>query len=206
MLVNARGRSRVVLTTLTAVTLLPGVVASQPLDPTAVADVSTPIRAVGSFLLVLLFGGSLLTFSEGFVDRSVDASMESPLRSIAYGALAQIGLVLVGTYAVGQLAGLGSGNPIVGLVAFWVLALAWLALAGFGFTVVGAGLTEAAGTRQLWSGLAIGAAIAAFVWMLPTVLLGALASVVVVSIGIGGPTKRWLHASMDGDAEVESDA
>lgn len=191
---------------LAGVALLPGVTAAQPVDPAAVAEVSTPVRAVGSFVLVLLLGGTFLTLAEEFVDRSVDASMERPLTSIAYGAFAQIGLVLLGAYAVSQLASIGSGVPIVATASFWIVSLGWLALAGFGFTVVGAGLTDAAGDRQLWSGVAIGAAIAAFVWVLPTFGFGLLASIAVVSVGVGGLARRWLHASIGGDTEVEADA
>lgn len=206
MPVDVRVRSKATLTALTAVALLPGVTAGQPIDPTTVTDVSGPVRAVGSFVLVLLVGGAFLTFAEGFVDRSVDASMESPLRSIVYGLLAQISVALLGTYTASQIAGLGSGRPIIGLIAFGILVLGWLVLAGFGFIVVGGGLTDAAGNRQLWSGVAIGAGVAAFVWVLPTVLIAALVSIIVVSAGIGGPTKRWLHASAGDDTEIESDA
>ena len=200
MLPDVLARLRAPGTALTAVALFPGVTAARRIDPTAVADVSTPVRAAGSFVLVLLVGGTLLSLAAGFVDRSVDASMESPLRSIAYGTFAQIGLLLLGAYAVSQLVSIGSSRRIVGVVGFWIVSLGWLVLAGFGFTVVGAGLTDAAGDRQLWSGVAIGAGVAAFVWVLPTVLFGCSprsrsSRSASVASRDGGCTPRWTVTS-----------
>lgn len=157
-------------------------------------------------MLVLVSGGTVLYLSEEFVDRSVDASMESPVRSVLYGILAQVSVVFLGAYAVGQLAGIGSVGPLLSAAGIGIVAVLWIALSGLGFTVVGASATDAAGERQLWPGLAIGAAVAASVWLLPTFLSGLLAWIVVVSIGIGGPTKEWLHASKGADAETEVDA
>ena len=182
---------------------LPVATAVPPVDPTVLADVSIPVRAVGSFVFVLLVGGAILVAAEGVVDRSVDASMETPLKSIAYGVSAQAVVALLGLYAIDQLTSIGPGSSIVATIGPWLLVLAWSALAGFGFAVVGTGLTDVAGDRQLWSGLAIGAAVSAFVWALPTLVLGAAVWLLVASIGIGGPTRQWLYASIGDDAGVD---
>jgi hypothetical protein len=191
------------MVTPSAAAILPTVAAVPPVDPTVLADVSIPIRAVGSFAFVLLVGGAVLVAAEEFVDRSVDASMETPSKSIAYGVSAQAVVVLLGLYAIDQLTSISPGSSIVATIGLWLLVLAWLALAGLGFVVVGAGLTDVAGNRQLWSGLAIGAAMSAFVWTLPTLIFGAGVWLLVASIGIGGPARRWLYASIEGDAGVD---
>jgi len=46
-----------------AIAVLPGTAAAQLVDPTAITDVSTPIRVVVAFASVLLFGGALLAGS-----------------------------------------------------------------------------------------------------------------------------------------------
>ncbi|PSP75507.1 hypothetical protein BRC86_03065 [Halobacteriales archaeon QS_3_64_16] len=188
-----------------AAAILPTVAAVPPVDPTVLVDVSIRIRAVGSFAFVLLVGGAVLVAAEGFVDRSVDASMETPLKSIAYGVSAQAVIALLGLYAIDQLTSIGPGSPFLATIGPWLLVLAWLALAGFGFgfVVVGAGLTDIAGNRQLWPGLTIGAAVSTFVWALSTLVFGVVVWLLVTSIGIGGPARRWLYASIEGDAGVD---
>lgn len=164
------------------------------LDPSVVASAPAPVRAVGSFLLVLVFGGALLYLSEGFVDRAIDSSMESPLKSAVYGAVAYGSIAFAGVYAYSQLAAVGAAGPAVGAVGMVLVALVWLVLAGLGFAVVGARITEAAGERRLRLGLVVGAAVSAVAWLVPSFVLGLLAWVVVVSVGIGGPTRKWVHA------------
>jgi hypothetical protein len=201
---SARRRWLAVTTAVLAV--LPGTAVAQPVDPTAIADVATPIRVVVAFVSVLLFGGALLVRSEGFVDRSVEATMEHPLKSLGYGALAQGLVAFFGLYGLSQLTAIGVGGSLLTTAGLAVIAVAWLLLAGLGFVVVGSALTDAAGDRQLWPGLAIGAAIGAAVWMLPTVLLALGAWTVVVSMGIGGPARRWFHDSRGVEADTDPDA
>ena len=191
------------LVALGALVTVPAVTAAQPVDPTVLADASMPIRVVGAFVLVFVSGAALLSRSAGFVDRSVDALLGAPLRAAAYGAMAQVGVLLLGFYALSQLTGLGSIGPVLGTVGSWGLVLTFVVFAGLGFTVVGTAVTDAVGDRQDWSGLAIGATVAASVWVLPTLLASALVWTVVVAIGIGGPTRRWLHASKGGDPDAE---
>ena len=186
--------------------VLPGTAIAQLVDPTAITNVATPIRVVVAFLSVLLFGGALLVRSEGFVDRSVEASMEHPLKSLGYGALAHGLLAFFGFYGLSQLTAIGVGGSILTTAGLAVLAFVWLMVAGLGFVVVGSALTDAAGERQLWSGLAIGAAIGAAVWVLPTVLLALGTWTVVVSMGIGGPARRWFHDSRGVEAGTDPDA
>lgn len=188
--------------TASAVAILPGVAAAQAIDPSAIVDAPVAVRAAGSFVLVLLFGGALLYLAEEFVDRSVDASMESPLKSVGYGMVAQGIVVFFGVYAISQVGRIsGSAVEVVGVA----LAVFVLALAGLGFTVVGARLTEIAGERRLRPGVVVGATISAVVWLAPSFVLGLLAWTFVAAVGVGGPTKRWLHASKSVDVERGSE-
>lgn len=177
---------------------LPGVAAAQSFDPSVVADASAPVRATGSFVLVLLFGGVLVYQAEEFVDRAVDTSMESPLRSVVYGVAAQVTVVFFGFYAISQLARIS--RPVVALAGV-ALAVFALTLAAFGFAVVGAKLTELAGERRLPLGVVLGAAISAVAWLAPSFTLGLFAWIFVSAVGLGGPTERWLHASRSVDVE-----
>lgn len=172
----------------------PGHAAAGVLDPVGVARSSVAVRVVGAFLLALLFGGLILYRSEGFVDRAVDASMENPLISVVYGLLAQGGIVFLGGYVWSQLARVESVGSLAGNAGGAVVLVASLALAGLGLAVVGAGITEAAGERQLWPGLAIGSALGAAAWLAPSLLVGAALWVFLVALGVGGPTRNWLHS------------
>lgn len=197
-----RGGYGRLLTTLVALAWLPGAAAGQPVDPSAVVELPGPARALGSFLLVLLFGGGLRYRYGGFVDRSVDACVERPGVAVVYGLMA-FGLVaFAGGYASSQLARLPAGRAALGTAALAVASLAALVLAGLGFAVVGTLVTDVGGRRRPWHGLVLGAAISAVGWLVLPFLEGVLAWFLVASFGIGGPTREWFHT----DRRVESDA
>lgn len=172
----------------------PGVATAQPLGPSVVTDAPASVRAVASFVLVLLFGGALLYRYEGFVDRSVDSSKERLLVSVVYGVIAY-GLVgFAAAYLYSQVARLG-GGVTVSTVAVAVVGLAVATLAGLGFVVVGTLLTELQGPRQPWTGLVVGAAVSAVTWLALPLTAAVVAWLVVTAVGIGGATRKWVHAS-----------
>ena len=174
-------------------------------DPSLVTDAPAAVRAVAAFVLVLLFSAGMLVRFRPFVDRSIDASMERPAVSLVYG-LALHGLVLFATgYVLTQLVQVEVALSDVSAVGVVILALVWLLLAGLGFTVVGATLTEVTGRRQHWQGAVVGAALGAAAAFVEPLLLGTALWILVVSVGIGGPMKRWLHASQAAEAEVKPD-
>lgn len=185
---------------LTVATLatIPGVVAGRSVDPATIAETTSLVRFVASFVLVLLAGGLLLAVAGEFVDRAVDSSMETPVASVGYGLMAQAAIVFLGYYLLGQLAGVS--GAIVD-VAFVVIGVLTLALAGLGFTVVGVRITELVGDRRLSLGAVVGAALSAVVWLVPSFLLGLVLWLLVVSLGVGGPTEAWLHASRSVDGQ-----
>lgn len=178
----------------------PTPVAVQPVDPTAVVDVSGPVRAVGVFLIVFLFGAAVLSLFEASVDRSIDAWMDRPLLSAVYGLLAQVVVAIAVAYAYSLVAG---GGPVVVAIGLTVVAVAWVVAASFGFVVVGGGITEIAGDRQPWIGLVFGAGVAAVVWLVSSFVVGMVVWLV-VSLGIGGRTRQWVHASRSVDRDTGS--
>lgn len=176
----------------TTVSLL-GAVPGQSLDPSIVVE--TPaLRAVSSFLLVLLFGGAVLVRYRGLVERSVEASMNSPFVSVVYGVGAHLVVAFAGGVFSTQLANAGVDRTLLQVVGTATFGLAMLVLAGFGFTVLGTSLTERQGERDPWRGLVVLAGVSAIVWLVAPPLVGAAVWVLLVSAGIGGPARRWVHA------------
>lgn len=173
----------------------------QAIEPTAVID-APPIRAVGSFVLVVLVGGVLLYRFDGFVDRSADMSMERPAVSTVYGVAAQGTVLLFGLYLFSQVMRF-STNALVVTVSGVVVAAAVVGLSGLGLTVVGSLLTELTGKRRPWYGLVVGAALGASAWLVPAASVGLAVWVLLVSIGIGGPTREWVHASRGFTTETD---
>lgn len=166
--------------------------AGGPVDPAAVLEAPGPVRAAGAFLLVLLLGAVVLSLFEAGVDRSIDASLDRPVLSTVYGLVAQAAAGAAAAYVYSLIAGAG---PVVVGGGLTIVALAWLAVAVVGFLVAGGVLTVIVGTRQPWTGLVVGAGIAAVPWLLPSVTAGVTVWLVVVSLGIGGRTREWVHAS-----------
>lgn len=180
---------------LAALAVVPGVATAQSIDPSTVVDLPAPVRALGSFVLVLLFGGIVVYRYGEFVDHSVDVSMDRPVLSVVYGAIAY-GLVLfLSGYTLSQLSRLGVASTAVltGLVA--VVSVVVLVISGLGYAVVGTRLTELGGERRPWYGLVVGAAASALPWLFLQPIAGLAAWLAVAAVGIGGPTREWIHES-----------
>lgn len=163
-------------------------------DPSGLLGAPGVVRGPVAFAVVLLIGGVILWRFESLVDRSIDASINRPLSSMGYGVAAHAVLGFVGIYLanqLGQVAVSGQSLMAVGLV---VGLVAGAVAAGVGFTVVGSALVELGWERRRWHGLLVGALIAGGAGVVEP-LLGGLVWLVVVSTGIGGPVRQWLHAS-----------
>lgn len=175
-----------------AVGVVPGVAAAVPLEPSAIADLSAPIRALLGSGLVLVFGAILLTATNTLIDRSVEASLKSVPRSVFYGLTVHFVIVFAGVYIISQIARLVGGTNIV---VFALVGIGLMIAAGLGFTVLGSVITEFIGERRPWLGLGIGAAIAAALLLLLPFMIGIGGWVFLVSIGIGGSAREWFHAT-----------
>ena len=161
----------------------------------AVALLEAPlVRAAVSFGGVLAVGAFLATRHEGFVDRSVDAVLARPWVSVLYGFVAYGLVVTLGAYAVSQLAALG-GGPGVATGALAVVAGVVLLLSGLGFLVTGSLVTALWGPRRPWPGLVIAASAGTVALLALPLGVGMAAWTLLAAFGLGGPTRRWIHAS-----------
>lgn len=194
------GTGGAVVVTLAGLADIP--VVAQSLGPSVLVEVPGSYRAVGSFVLVLLAGALVLYRSERFVDRSIDASMERPHISVLYGFIAFGLVVFVGFLILSQLTQLGVTIPVVSYVAMGLVGLAMILLAGLGYAVVGARLTELWGPRQAWNGLVFGAALSAVGWLLLPIFAGTVTWVAGAAFGIGGPVREWIHEERTVESET----
>jgi hypothetical protein len=179
----------------------PGPATAAAIDPSVVVEAPGEVRAAGSFVAVLLFGGVLLYRYGGFVDRSVDASMERPRVAVVYGLMAFALVAFIGGYALTQLARFGAGGPVLAGVA--AAGLAALVLAALGFLVVGTLLTDMEGRRRPRYGLVLGAGLSAVGWLLLPPVGGAVVWVLLAAFGVGGATRRWFHTPRRVDRATE---
>ncbi|PSQ02309.1 hypothetical protein BRC92_09230 [Halobacteriales archaeon QS_4_69_31] len=172
----------------------PGPLADGPLDPSVVAGVPPLYRAAGSFVLVALFGVAVLSWSQRFVEGSVEASMARPHVSVVYGLVAY-GLVgFLGMLFLVQLSFVGLTGSSLAYVVAGLVGVGVLVLAGLGYAVVGSALVELVAERQPWNGLVLGAVLSGLAVLVLPPLAGLLAWVVLAAVGVGGPVREWMHA------------
>lgn len=172
--------------------LVPGVATAIPLEPSAVTELSAPVRAIVGSTMVLVAGAAFLKARNSLMHRSVDASLESVPRSLFYGLAVHFVLLFAGAYIISQIARLMAG---VESIVLGLTGIGLLTAAGMGFTVVGIAITEITGDRRPWLGLGIGTALAAGALLILPFNWGVGAWVLIVSAGIGGPAREWFHAS-----------
>lgn len=164
----------------------------------AIVDVPGPVRGAVAFVLVFLLGAALVRRFGPFLDRSVDASMERPLASLGYGAAAHAVIAFAGVYLADQLAGVPTAEWNAGVVGVVAGLLVVLLASALGFTVVGSAAAALWLDGRPWTGPLVGAALAGGSAAVEP-LVGGLVWFVVVSTGIGGAVRRWIHASAGPD-------
>lgn len=190
----------VVDATIRGLVALPGAVASRPVDLSTVLETPT-LRGAIVFVLAVVAGTAVRYRYADVVDRSVRPSMDSPLVSVIYGFGAHLLIAFAAGVISTQLAAAGVDRTSLRLGSSAAVGLIGLIFAGLGFAVVGSWLTELQGERRPVRGVAVVAALLAIAaLLLPP--LAALLWVLVASVGMGGPTRRWIHA----ERSVESDA
>jgi len=165
----------------------------QAVDVSTILDAPAPVRALVAVVAVLVGGGLLLWRAGPLVARAIETSMARPLSSLGYGVAANAVIVFGAVYLTNQLAQLeafGGNAGAVGVVAGLVV----LALAGaLGLTVVCSTVVELAWGRDHRLGVVLGALVAGVAALLDP-LVGGLLLFVLVSMGIGGPARAWVHA------------
>lgn len=151
-----------------------------------------PVRGLAGFLVVAGLGVALRWRYGGFVDRAIAASMNRPVAALAYGVAANAVLAFAGFYLTTQL-GSSVLGPVGGTLGF-VAGAGLLVLAGaVGFTVVGTTVVGVVAGDGSPFGPVVGGALAAVAVALDP-LTGGVLWFVLVSMGIGGPARRWLNA------------
>jgi hypothetical protein len=164
------------------------------LDLAVLAELSGVTLAAGSFALVVVVGMVLVNFREPMVDRAVNRTLAGSPLSVFYGLIG-FGLVaIVGAYLLSQAAQVGLGGPLLGVAAAAVVGGALVTLAGFGYLVVGTVLTTFEGPRRPWLGAVVGAVASSLPWLVLSPLYGLAVWTLVAAIGLGSPTRHYIHA------------
>lgn len=176
----------------------PGVGPMQVAEVVTLTGAHWLARGVGGFLVVLVVGAGVRRWRPGLVDRATEAATARPVAALGYGLAAHAVLALAAVYLITQLATVGGLGPAAGPIGAAVgggfLALA----AGLGFTVVGRVVAEVGGLGSRLDGVVVGAVLAGVAASLDP-LVGAVGWSVLVSTGIGGSVRTWLHASAGPD-------
>lgn len=183
--------------------LLPGVASAIPLEPSALADLSALVRATVGAGIVLVVGAGFLTTRNSLVDRSIDASLKSLPSTVFYGLAVHFVFLFAGAYIISQITRVMSGLEVV---VYGITGIGLMTAAGLGYTVVGAAITQMAGERRTWLGLAIGTALAAGALLILPFIWSIGAWILIVSVGIGGSAREWFHASHTEVNEREPEA
>lgn len=168
----------------------------QTADPTSFLELPGTVRGPIVFVTILVLGSIALVRYGEVVDRTLDSSMDRPLRSLGYGIAAHATLAFAGAYLTSQLAQLRVSGQSLGSLGIWVGILLLVVAAALGFTVVGVAAVELGLARPRWQGLLAGAVLAGTAGALDP-LVGGLIWIVVVSTGIGGPVRSWVWAAED---------
>lgn len=178
---------------------LPGLAVGS-LDPSVVVG-SPPLRAVATFLLAVPVGMVVLRNYGSRVDRGLDASTDRPLVSVVYGVMAHLLLFFAAMVVSFQFASTDIDETVVLVGGVAVLGVIFVSLAGFGLAVIGTWLAELRGGGRPWQGLLAAGAVGAMGWLLPLVA-GLVVWTTLVSIGIGGSAREWVHAERTVESEL----
>ena len=166
----------------------------QALDPSVLFDAPASARAAAVFLLTVVFGGAIIYRYGGRIDAAVDASKSNPLLSIVYGLIAYGLVAFFVVYAYSQVVRIGVGTGVITALAVVVLGGILLSLSGLGFVVVGAWLTDSFDIGDTWTGLVGVALLGAVALLVLPIGLGLLVWLGIAAVGVGGPTRSWMHA------------
>lgn len=198
------GRRLAGLWTVVGLAVLPATVRAQSLGPSSLVDVPGPVRAIGSVVAVALLGAVLVSRYGGFVDRAVEDTMDRPAIAIVYGLLAYAFVMFLTFYALDILSRIGAVGSPVAVVALIIPVGGALILSSVGYVVVGAVVLDLYGDRNPWNGLALGAGLSGVGWLVLPFLGGLAVWLLVAAVGVGGPTRTWVHGERTVASELKS--
>jgi len=170
-------------------------------DPTVVVDVGRPVRAVASFLVVLLVGGVVHARFEGRLDRAVEDVMDRPRVAVVYGLFAYSMLLFAGFYANDILLRVGAIGTPLGSAVVVSLLLGVVAVSGVGFSILGTIVGDLRTGRRSWLDPVLGAAISTVPWLVLPFTPAVAVWVALAAFGVGGRTRTWVHATRAVESE-----
>jgi hypothetical protein len=168
--------------------------------PIDVVGVGGPTRAVASFLLVLVVGTAIRYRWGDVLDRSVEATVERPARGTIYGVAAVVFGWLMVAYAFAQAFRLGTA---LGTAAVALGTAGALVVVAAGFVVVGTTVVTILDRGWAWAGPFVGAAISGLAWLALPFGPGLAVWLLLAAVGVGGPARRWVHASQSVERAVD---
>ena len=168
--------------------------------PIDVVGVGGPTRAVASFLLILVVGAAIRYRWADLLDRSVEATVERPVRGTIYGVVAVVFGWLVVAYAFAQAFRLGT---TLGTAAAALGTAGALVVVATGFVVVGTTVVTILDREWAWAGPFVGAAISGLAWLALPFGPGLAVWLLLAAVGVGGPVRRWVHASQSVERAVD---
>jgi hypothetical protein len=163
------------------------------IEPTRFLEAPGPTRAAVSFLLTVLAGGWVVYVYGDRLLNVARGSLSRPHLSVLYGLVA---FVLVGfavTYSSTALSAVGVAPAVVAVLGAVAVVGILLVLGGLGFAVVGVWVAWTLGLRDPLLGVVLVGIVSAAAWAMPWIAVGAVVWAVIVVVGIGGPTRAWVH-------------
>lgn len=175
----------------------------QVLDPAGYEETGVVIRATAAFAVVVALGGLVIVRDESYIRESVEALVSNPLSSIGYGIVAHLVVAFGVAYVGSQVPAVGVSGVDLTTLSFGVGLVVLLSVAAVGFTVVGTTVFALWGESNVWAGLILGGMVASGLTVARPAV-GAGLWLLLVSLGVGGRVRNWVHASALDDVATGS--
>lgn len=186
------------------ISVVPAPVSAQTIGPATLVEVPGVVRAIVSVLAVALIGWVLISRHEPFLDRAVGDTLDRPGIAVVYGLLAYAFVLFLTFYGLDILSRVGAVGSPLGLVVVAIPVVGTLLLSSLGYVVVGRLIFDIYGDSDPMHGLALGAALSGVGWLFLPFLGGLGVWVLIAAVGIGGPTRTWVHGEHSVATEVRS--
>jgi hypothetical protein len=163
------------------------------LTPAQFLEAPGPTRAAVSFLLTVLAGGWVVYVYGDRLRTTARGSLSRPLSSVLYGFVAAFVVGFVVTYGSTVLSAAGVAPSVVAVLGAVAVVGVLLVLGGLGFAVVGVWIAWTLGLRDPLLGVVVVGIVSAAAWAVPWVAVGAVVWAAIAVVGVGGPTRAWVH-------------
>ncbi|MDS0222401.1 hypothetical protein NDI54_13720 [Haloarcula sp. S1AR25-5A] len=165
-------------------------------------ELSRPLRALVSFVVVLVIGALVLRLRRDSLDEAIDAISDSPATAVLYGVAGYVIVGIVALYGTTTLAQMSVAGGILVRLGIIIGGAFLLILTAFGFLVVGTLLTQLLRGRHPARGLLLGASLSAITWVLFSPAGSIVSSLAIAAFGIGGSARVWIHSERTVETEL----